>query len=163
MSCSTKENGFTLIEVMAVVIIVAVLAAISIPKLVTSTVRARRQADVATAHELKAALDRYQLDYGAYPKTSDVTVSDGAVVNAKLIPQYISKLDKSTTQQLVPDDNKGFGVASLEVSATDPPQFSIPDSTATNTIMIYLSDKGLAAEVRAYDDSLADVLWTSAN
>jgi general secretion pathway protein G len=164
MNYVRRENGFILIEVLAVVIIVAVLAAIAIPKLVSSTVNARRQADVATAHELKAALDRYQLDYGVYPKTAELTVVNGAVVSANLIPKYINKLDKSTTQQLVPDANKGFGLGALVVNPTDPTQFSIPNSaTVANPIMIYLSGNGLAAEVRAYDEGLDDVLWSSAN
>jgi len=159
-----REDGFTLIEVMAVIIIIAVLAAIAIPKLASSTVSARRKADIATAHEVKAALDRYQLDYGAYPKTSELTVTGGGVVSTKLIPKYISKLDKSTTQQLVPEGNKGFGLASLVVNPADSTQFSIPDpATVANPIMIYLSGDGLAAEVRAYDESLANILWTSAN
>lgn len=164
MNYIKRENGFTLIEVMVVVIIIGILAAIIIPKLTSSTGLARRKADVATAHEVKAALDRYQLDNEAYPKTAELTVSDGAVVSPKLIPKYISKLDKSTTQQIVPEGNKGFGLASLVVNPTDSTQYSIPNSTTVaNTIMIYLSGNGLAAEVRVYDEGLDDVLWSSAN
>lgn len=164
MNYIKRENGFTLIEVMAVIIIIGVLAAILIPKLTSSTVNARRKADVATAHEVKAALDRYQVENGAYPKTGDLTVTDGKVVSSTLIPKYISKLDKSTTQQIVPEDKKGFGLASLTADVTDKTQFSIPDTKpVANTIMIYLSGDGLAAEVRAYDEGLDDVLWTSAN
>lgn len=154
-----SDKGFTLIEMMAVIIIIAALASVAIPKLASSTVYARQKADIATAHEVKAALDRYQVENGMYLKTGELTVTeDGKVVNAKLIPKYISKLDASTTQQAVPTENKGFGTASLE------DDYSIPNpESVTNTIMIYLSSDGLAAEVRAYDVTLKKVLWTSAN
>ena len=161
-----RDNGFTLIEVLAVVIIIGILAAVLIPKVASSTANARRKADVATAHQVKAALDRYQVDTGAYPKTADLTASTGTVASTALIPKYISKLDKSTTQQFAPDGKQGFGVASLTVDAVDKTLFSIPDIKTlapTNTIMIYLSGDGLAAEVRAYDESLTTVLWSSAN
>lgn len=160
MNYIKRENGFTLIEVLAVIIIIGVLGAVAIPKLASSTVYARQKADVATAHEVKAALDRYQVENGVYLKTGELTVSnDGIVVNAKLIPKYISRLDTTTTQQAVPaGGKKGFGTALLGVD------YSIPNpESVTNTIMIYLSSDGLAAEVRVYDEGLDDVLWTSAN
>lgn len=156
-----RESGFTLIEVMAVIIIIAALVAVAIPRFAASTVSARQKADIATAHQVKAALDRYQIENGMYLKSADLSASDGKVISTKLIPKYISKLDASTTQQNVPGGGKkGFGTASL---STD---YSIPDteaSAATNTIMIYLSSDGLAAEVRAYDETLTKVLWSSAN
>ncbi|MDR3541839.1 MAG: prepilin-type N-terminal cleavage/methylation domain-containing protein [Desulfosporosinus sp.] len=159
-----RENGFTLIEVMVVVVIIGILAAIMVPKLTSCTAAARQKADIALAHEVKTALDRYQLDYGAYPKTAELTAADGAVVSPTLIPKYISKLDKSTTQQIVTVGNKGFGVVKIMPDATDPLKFIIPDTKpVANTIMIYLSGDGVAAEVRAYDEGLDDVLWSSAN
>jgi len=157
-----REKGFTLIEVLAVIIIIGILGAIVIPKLASSTANARRKADVATAHQVKSALDRYQLETGTYPKDADLTVTAGSVISPNLIPKFVSKLDKSTTQQIVPDGNKGFGVVNIVADATDPTKFTIPD-TKTNTIMIYLFGNGLDAEVRAYDESLSNVLWTSAN
>ncbi|KUO78681.1 MAG: N-terminal cleavage protein [Desulfosporosinus sp. BRH_c37] len=164
MNSIKRENGFTLIEIMVVIIIIGILATIIIPKLTTSTINARRKADIATAHEVKAALDRYQIENGLYPKIAELTVNAGTVTCSILIPKYIVKLDKLTTQQLVPEGNKGFGVAALSANVADPTQFSIPNtSPVANLIMIYLTVDGLAAEVRAYDEGLDDVLWTSAN
>ncbi|MHB8075020.1 type II secretion system protein [Desulfosporosinus fructosivorans] len=160
MNYIKQDNGFTLIEVLAVIIIIGVLGAVAIPKLVSSTTNARQKADVATAHQVKAALDRFQLDTGGYPiEKTDLTIKDGEVTGEKFIPKYISKLDTSTTQQAVPTGGKkGFGTAQLE------DDYSISDSDpVTNTIMIYLSSDGLAAEVRAYDETFEKVLWTSAN
>ncbi|MFZ3132157.1 MAG: prepilin-type N-terminal cleavage/methylation domain-containing protein [Desulfosporosinus sp.] len=160
MNYFKRDNGFTLIEVLAVLIIIGVLGAIAVPKLLSSTVSARQKADVATAHEVKTALDRYQVENGTYP--TDLTGSGGVVSSASFIPKYISKLDKSTTQQNAANEKKGFGVVSVPADAADPMKMTIPD-TVTNTIMIYLNSNGLAAEVRVYDEGLAEVLWSSAD
>ena len=154
-----KESGFTLVEVLMVVVILAILSAIAIPKVSASSDSARKNADIATAHQVKAALDRYQVENGVYPKTSEITedaANEGRVTSAILIPKYIGKLDANTTQQQGGDIEKGFGVATLAGDGL------IPD-TKTNLIMIYLNADGTAAEVRAYDAKLATVLWTSAN
>lgn len=143
------DEGFTLVEVMAVMIILAVLAAVAIPRLSSSTELARKNADIATAHQVKTALDRYQVENGAYPTSAEMTASEGVVSDTDFIPKYISKLSTSTTQQKVADGKKGFGVEDLSVTG-DP----------TNLIMIYLTDDGSAAEVRAYD-SKSQVLWSS--
>ena len=162
MKFTRREKGFTLIEVLIVIIIIGILSAIVIPKVSVSMANARRNADVATAHEIKAALDRYQLENGVYPTSTDLTVTDGTVTCAKFIPKYIGKLDKTTTQQSSPDAKRGFGVALLTASPSDPTRYVIPD-TKTNTIMIYLTADGAAAEVRAYDEAVAEVIWTSAD
>ena len=163
-----KEKGFTLLEVLAVIIIIGILGTIVIPKLTSSTKNARQKADVATAHQVKAALDRYELENGAYPTDlREVVLSEeegpeGSVVSESLIPKYISKLDASTTQQTAPEGGAGFGVHEITPDAGD--TFSIPTTAEpTNTIMIYLFGNGLGAEVRVYDESLDKVLWTSAN
>lgn len=167
MNYTKGENGFTLVEVLAVIIIIGVLGAVAFSKMASSTTNARQKADVATGHQVKAALDRYELENGAYPTSSELEVNeDGAVVNPKLIPKYISKLDTTTTQQVVPAGSKGFGFDELKADTSDSSQYSIPESetgVSKNTIMIYLTSDGLAAEVRVYDETLKKVLWTSAN
>lgn len=154
---SHSQSGFTLVEVLMVVVILAMLSAIAIPKVSASSDTARKNADIATAHQVKAALDRYQVENGIYPKPAQLTDDDnGTVTSTVLIPKYIGKLDVNTTQQQA-EDKKGFAVAALETDGT------IPADLKTNLIMIYLSSDGSAAEVRAYDAKLETVLWTSAN
>ncbi len=152
MSRTNREQGFTLLEVMAVVVILGVLAAVAITKLGTSVETAQINADIATGHEVKNALDRYQVDNGIYPKTNEITAAAGVVTAAQLIPKYISKLGPTTTQQRAAANQKGFGVSTV----------SAPGQ-ATNLIMIYLTSDGSAAEVRTYDTDLSDVLWSSAD
>ncbi len=63
------EEGFTLIEIMVVILILGLLATIVVQSLRGATDKAKRtkaQADIA---ELKTALDRYYLDNGYYPTT----------------------------------------------------------------------------------------------
>jgi general secretion pathway protein G len=108
-------------------------------------------ADIATAHQVKAALDRYQAENGEYPLGAEMSAADGKVTADKLIPQYISKLDSTVTQQRAEDTNKGFGLESLATGAAIP-------TTPTNLIMIYLRTDGSDAEVRAYDKELK-LIW----
>lgn len=155
-----KQEGFTLVEVLMVVVILSVMAAITIPKISTSSDIARKNADIATAHQVKAALDRYQAENGIYPKstTAEFSATSGTVTATNFIPKYVAKLDTATTQQKTDDTKRGFGVTSLGSDGLIP-----TTPSPTNLIMIYLSTDGSGAEVRSYDPTLQKVLWTSGN
>jgi len=152
MDRNKRENGFTLIEVMMVVVILVILAAVATPKYAASGESARKNADIATAHEVKTALDRYQVENGIYPKPADMTATNGSISATKVIPAYISKLDTTTTQQRVAPTQSGFGVVELSETSL---------VTPSHVIMIYLSADGSAAEVRVYDENLVGILWSS--
>lgn len=65
-----NKNGFTLIEIMLVIIIIGILVAMVVPNFAGRGEQARRaaaQADIET--NLSTALDLYELDNGRYPTT----------------------------------------------------------------------------------------------
>lgn len=70
MTSKKHKSGFTLIEIMIVVIILAILAAAVIPRLTGRTQQAkvsRAQSDLET---ISLALDLYAIDNGFFPSTS---------------------------------------------------------------------------------------------
>ena len=65
-----KSKGFTLIELMLVVIIISILSAMVVPRLVGRSKEARVAAAKADIESnIALALDMYELDNGAYPST----------------------------------------------------------------------------------------------
>ena len=62
-------NGFTLIEVMVVVVILSILAAIVVPKIMSRPDEARITRVQQDIRALSAALDLYRLDNFSYPST----------------------------------------------------------------------------------------------
>ena len=66
---SIKINGFTLIEVMVVVVILSILAAIVVPKIMDRPEQARITKAKSDIRALEAALNLYRLDNMIYPTT----------------------------------------------------------------------------------------------
>jgi general secretion pathway protein G len=64
-----REQGFTLIEVMVVVVILGILAAILVPKVMDRPEQARQTKVRQDIRALEAALDLYKLDNYVYPTT----------------------------------------------------------------------------------------------
>jgi general secretion pathway protein G len=62
-----NQEGFTLIELMVVILIIGLLATIVVRNLRGVTDRAKRTKAEADISELKQALDSYYLDNGNYP------------------------------------------------------------------------------------------------
>jgi len=63
------DRGFTLIEIMVVLIIIGLLAGIVVPKLMGRTEEAKRIKTAVQIKNLQSALDLYKLDSGVYPST----------------------------------------------------------------------------------------------
>ena len=63
------DNGFTLIEIMLVVVIIAVLTALFVPNLVGRSEQARRTAVANDLRGIGATFDLYRLDNSHYPST----------------------------------------------------------------------------------------------
>jgi len=64
-----KQYGFTLIELMVVLSIIAMLAALVVPRLFKNVDKSKIQTTKAQISALEGALDAYRLDVGSYPTT----------------------------------------------------------------------------------------------
>lgn len=64
-----KMSGFTLLEIMVVIVILGVLASMVIPNLLGNKEKADRQKVVSDIVALENALDMYKLDNSRYPTT----------------------------------------------------------------------------------------------
>ena len=63
------QRGFTLLELMVVIVILGVLASLVIPNLMGNKDKADHQKAVSDLVALENALDMYRLDNGRYPTT----------------------------------------------------------------------------------------------
>jgi general secretion pathway protein G len=65
----SNQDGFTLIEIMVVILILGLLATLVVQNLRGATDKAKRVKAQADISALKTGLDRYYLDSGSYPTT----------------------------------------------------------------------------------------------
>ncbi|GBD98516.1 type II secretion system protein G precursor [bacterium BMS3Abin07] len=64
-----KQKGFTFIEILIVVVIISILAAIIGPRLIGRTYEARKTAAKQQIANLETALKLFKIDNGFYPST----------------------------------------------------------------------------------------------
>ncbi len=64
-----NQRGFTLIEIMVVVVILGILAAIVVPRLLDEPDKARRTAAATQIRSFEEALGLFKLENGFYPTT----------------------------------------------------------------------------------------------
>ena len=65
-----KNRGFTLLEIMVVIVILGLLAGLVVPNVMGSADQAKGQKVVTDITQLETALKQYKLDVGRYPTTT---------------------------------------------------------------------------------------------
>jgi general secretion pathway protein G len=92
-----RERGFTLIELMVVIVILGILAGLVLPRFMGRTEEAKRTKARLQIENLESALKLYKLDNGAFPSTEqglDALVkkpSGGTIPNSWREGGYLEK------------------------------------------------------------------------
>ncbi|MBW4026608.1 MAG: prepilin-type N-terminal cleavage/methylation domain-containing protein [Acidobacteria bacterium] len=80
------EKGFTLVELMVVMLIIGILAAIAIPSYMASIKNAREAVLKEDLHVMRQAIDSYTMDKAAAPNSLDDLVQAGYLKSIPVDP-----------------------------------------------------------------------------
>ena len=89
------QKGFTLIELMIVVAIIAILAAIAIPAYQDYLIRSQVSEGASLAAGAKTALAEYKANTGNWPSNNSAA---GLAAANEIKGEYVDSVDVSTTQ-----------------------------------------------------------------
>lgn len=109
----TLQKGFTLIELMIVVAIIAILAAIAIPAYQDYVIRSQVSEGATLADGAKTAVAEFYSNNGKLPPSN---VSAGLAASTSILGKYVSSVDVSTGAIVVTYNNGGKQVANKAIS-----------------------------------------------
>lgn len=117
-SLNLVQRGFTLVELLIVVIILAILAAIVIPQFSSSTLDAQEGALDADLNMLRSAIDLYRIQHnGDYPGLKAAT---GATCTGGAAGLGAAASDVAMVSQLTMFSNAAGGTCNLQVTGATP-------------------------------------------
>lgn len=90
MYCSNRPSGFTLIELMIVVAIIAILAAIALPAYQDYTIRAQVSEGITLADGARVAVWDYVSNHGTFPTNN---LAAGVATNTSIVGKYVTQVD----------------------------------------------------------------------
>lgn len=82
-----RQTGFTLLEVMVVIVILGIIASMVVPNLIGNQEEAARQKAVVDIQQLESALDMYRLRNGFYPTTEQGLDALVTAANSQPVPR----------------------------------------------------------------------------
>ncbi|HEZ5790845.1 TPA: pilin [Neisseria meningitidis] len=86
---NTLQKGFTLIELMIVIAIVGILAAVALPAYQDYTARAQVSEAILLAEGQKSAVTEYYLNHGEWPANNN---SAGVATSSKIKGKYVKEV-----------------------------------------------------------------------
>lgn len=114
---ATARAGFSLMELIVVLIIIVTIAGIAMPRFGKTTARSNDARRIADLTAVEKALEMYKLDHGVYPSTDGKWVGDAEAYGGKgygakgyipgLVPDYMQMLPRDP-DKIYPDKNHGY-------------------------------------------------------
>ncbi len=72
---TAKRRGFTLVELVIVVLVIGILTAVAAPKMMNTATNARTNGTKQSLFVMRDALELYRSQNGSYPTTATITAS----------------------------------------------------------------------------------------
>lgn len=120
MERKAHEAGFTLLELLVVMTIIGILAAVAIPALRDSPQRAREAALRGDLFTMRSTIDQFHGDKGYYPPDLAALVTDGYLRQIPIDPMTKSRdtWQVETEQLEATSEGAGTGAGTPEEGAT---------------------------------------------
>jgi len=113
-----KDVGFTVIELLIVIAIISIIAAIAVPNLMSANIRARVSGVKADMGSIAIALEDYKVDYGEYPK--DPRFSRGTSYALDIIAESNQAFDGQNGTDSDGNDAIGLGYLVYPEAGAEP-------------------------------------------
>jgi prepilin-type N-terminal cleavage/methylation domain-containing protein len=130
--------GFTLLELLVVMTIIGILAAVAIPALRDSPQRAREAALKEDLFTMRSTIDQFHGDKGYYPPDLATLVSDGYLRQIPLDPMTKSR--------------DTWVVSYEELDPSSEAESSTEESAAPGVVDVHSGSTGKALDGSAYKD-----------
>ncbi|NLM43587.1 MAG: prepilin-type N-terminal cleavage/methylation domain-containing protein [Clostridiales bacterium] len=108
-----NKKGFTLVELVAVIAILGILAGIAVPKFIDSRVTAERSAVEANLKTIESAITLYEVQIGSIPDNADIKILEGNTLQTIPIgpgnAKYSIKKENGLWKAIVNSEGKEVG------------------------------------------------------